>query len=295
MAGQYEKAISVLDAIQCINSNEFLLPAIQRKFVWTSHQICVLFDSLMRDYPINGFMLWEVTSEETKKNYKFYEFLKQYCKRFNEENPEFFATASSKDFKAVIDGQQRLTSLYIGLCGTYAYKNPRVHWPSAQDPSKLPPRKLYLDLMSSLEREEDESLMQYSFSFLTESNFKASREAKDKKHHWFCMHEVLNFPDCANDDDVSSNVVMPYLAEHDLTENRFARETLLKLYNVFRKNPVIHYFKETSQDKDHVLDVFIRTNSGGTSLDFSDLLMSIAVANWEGDFRAEVDLSLIHI
>ncbi|MCV6036443.1 hypothetical protein OFP00_25445, partial [Escherichia coli] len=34
---------------------------------------------------------------------------------------------------------------------------------------------------------------------------------------------------------------------------------------------------------------FIRTNSGGTKLEFSDLLMSIAVAHWQGDFRKELD------
>lgn len=38
-----------------------------------------------------------------------------------------------------------------------------------------------------------------------------------------------------------------------------------------------------------MLDVFIRTNSGGTNLEFSDLLMSIAVAHWQGDFRRELD------
>lgn len=289
MAGDYEKAISIREAIDCINSNEFLLPAIQRKFVWTSLQICVLFDSLMRDFPINSFMLWEVKSDEIKKNYKYYEFLKGYCKRFNEENPERVTTASSKDFKAVIDGQQRLTSLYIGLCGTYAYKNPRVHWPSSQDESKLPARKLYLDLMAAVDRENDESLMLYRFNFLTDKQFEVSQEAEEKKHHWLCMHEVLNFPDVAGVDDVLLNVVMPYLAEHGLSENEFARKSLLRVYEVFRRKPVIHYFNETSQEIDHVLDVFIRTNSGGTKLDFSDLLMSITVANWDGDFRSEVD------
>lgn len=295
MAGQYEKAISVQEAIESINRSAFVLPAIQRKFVWTSHQICVLFDSLMRDYPINGFMLWEVTSGEIKKNYKYYRFLTNYCQRFEEQNPELPTTASSSDFKAVIDGQQRLTSLYIGLCGTYAYKNPRVHWPSTKDESKLPPRKLYLDLKSSLDRENGESLMLYNFKFLTDEQFKDSREQKDKKHHWFCMHQVLNFPTVADDGDVSSDVVMPYFAKHESIESEFSRETLLKLYDVFRKKTVIHYFKETSQDKDHVLDVFIRTNSGGTKLDFSNLLMSIAVANWDGDFRAEVDSLIMEV
>ena len=57
MSGEYEKAISIKEAIDAINSNDYLLPAIQRKFVWSSNQICVLFDSIMRGYPINTFMI----------------------------------------------------------------------------------------------------------------------------------------------------------------------------------------------------------------------------------------------
>ncbi|EPF4815080.1 DUF262 domain-containing protein, partial [Klebsiella pneumoniae] len=56
MAGQYEKAITIKQAIDSINLRHYLLPAIQRKFVWSSRQICLLFDSIMRDYPINSFM-----------------------------------------------------------------------------------------------------------------------------------------------------------------------------------------------------------------------------------------------
>lgn len=289
MAGQYEKAISIQEAIEGINNNDFLLPAIQRKFVWSSHQICVLFDSLMRDFPINSFMMWEVKDPDIKKNYKFYQFIKGYCKRFNEENPELITKASFKNFKAVIDGQQRLTSLYIGLCSTYAYKQPRVHWPSALDEEKLPSRKLYLDLMSEEVREDDDSLMLYRFKFLTDKQYQASLNTDVKKHHWLCMHEILDFPEEEGADDVLFNIVMPYLSDHSLENNSFARKTLLKVYDVFRKKPVIHFFNETSQKIDHVLDVFIRTNSGGIKLDFSDLLMSIAVANWDGDFRHEVD------
>ncbi len=295
MAGEYEKAITIKDVIARINNRDFLLPAIQRKFVWSSHQICALFDSVMCGYPINTFMFWEITDAEIKKGYKFYEFLKSYCQRFNEENPYVKTTALFKDFTAVIDGQQRLTSLYIGLCSTYAYKQPRVWWPSTQDDRVLPPRKLYLDLIQPIKSEEDEALMYYNFRFLTEDQYKASLTVSSNPHHWFCMHEVLNLPERDSPDDVLLEVVMPELKKRNLSENDFARKTLLKLYNAFRSQKIIHYFKETSQEIDHVLNVFIRTNSGGTKLAFADLLMSIAVANWDGDFRQELDDLTKHI
>jgi len=289
MAGDYEKAISIRDAIDNINAHDYLLPAIQRKFVWSSHQICVLFDSIMRNYPINSFMMWEVKSDDIKNDYKFYEFVKEYCQRFNEENPHFITNASSKDFKAVIDGQQRLTSLYIGLCSTYAYKQPRVWWPSAQDDAALPPRKLYLDLMQPLKSEDDDSLMLYNFKFLTDKQHSDSLKSKDRNSFWFCMHEILRFPQVDGSKNIWQKIVQPYLNENGLENNGFADDTLFQLYETIRCEKTIHYFNETSQKIDHVLDVFIRTNSGGTKLDFSDLLMSIAVANWDGDFRQELD------
>lgn len=296
MAGEYEKAISIKEAIDAINNRDYLLPAIQRKFVWSSQQICVLFDSIMRGYPINTFMMWGITSEYIKNDYKFYEFIKSYCQRFNEENPHIETNASFKDFNAVIDGQQRLTSLYIGLNSTYAYKQPRVWWGSTRDDKILPPRKLYLDLLQPVKSEDDESLMYYNFKFLTDEQYEESVKSKQSSHHWFCMHEILKKPQLDDVDDVLLKIVLPELNKRDLLENEFTRKTLLKLYQVIRNTKVIHYFKETSQEIDHVLDVFIRTNSGGTKLDFSDLLMSIAVANWDGDFRKELDdlISQIH-
>ena len=286
MAGQYEKAITIKQAIDSINLRHYLLPAIQRKFVWSSSQICLLFDSIMRDYPINSFMMWDIRSASIKNDYKFYEFLKEYCQRFNEENPCVATNAGFHDFKAVIDGQQRLTSLYIGLCGTYAYKKPRVWWPSAQDDRILPPRKLYVDLTAPL-KSDDELMMKYNFRFLTEKQYADS--LTDNKHHWFCLHEIFKYEQHDSPDDILFNVVEPELEKRGLISSEFSRKTLLRLYTKIRTENLIHYFNESSQDIDHVLDVFIRTNSGGTKLEFSDLLMSIAVAHWQGDFRRELD------
>ena len=295
MAGEYEKPISIKEAIDAINDRDYLLPAIQRKFVWSTHQICVLFDSIMRGYPISTFMIWEIKDENIKNDYKFYEFIKSYCQRFNEENSRIQTNASFKNFNAIIDGQQRLTSLYIGLNSTYAYKQPRVWWPSTRDDKILPPRKLYLDLLKSVGSEDDESLMYYNFKFLTDEQYDESVKSGQHSHHWFCMHEILKMSQIDDVDDVLLKIVLPELNKRGLSENEFARKTLLKLYQVIRNTKIIHYFKETNQKIDHVLDVFIRTNSGGTKLDFSDLLISIAVANWD-DFREELDdlISRVH-
>lgn len=285
MAGEYEKAITIEKAIHQIVNRHYLLPAIQRKFTWSSSQICVLFDSIMRGYPINTFMFWEVREQEVKKSFRFYQFLERYCERFEENNPDF-DTKGHGDFFAVIDGQQRLTSLYIGLKGTYAYKLPRKWWPRTKDDSILPPRKLYLNLAAPLDEESNEEMMSHEFKFLTETQFKEDQNKPEKI--WFQVGEVLDFDAAEADDDVL-DIVMDYLQGIDQETNKYARKALTRLYFAIRRDSTIHFYNETNQSIDHVLDIFIRTNHGGTPLAFSDLLMSIAVANWKKDARQQID------
>lgn len=282
MSGKYEKAISIEKAIQNIVSRQYLLPAIQRKFTWSTSQIEVLFDSIMRGYPINTFMFWEVTNAEVKTNFRFYQFLEKYCERFGEDNPDF-DTKGLEKFQAVIDGQQRLTSLYIGLKGTYAYRLPRKWWPKTQDDSVLPPRRLYLNLAAPLDEEGNEKMMSYEFSFLTE-------QERDNATHdkcWYLVGKVLDLEEAKTIKEVL-RVVITHLKEIGVSAT-YAKKTLMRLYLAIRCDTLIHYYNETSQKIDHVLDIFIRTNHGGTPLSFSDLLMSIAIANWKKDARQQID------
>lgn len=285
MAGDYEKAITIEKAIHQIVDRRYLLPAIQRKFTWSSSQICVLFDSIMRGYPINTFMFWEVRESAVKKSFRFYQFLERYCERFEENNPDF-DTKGHGDFFAVIDGQQRLTSLYIGLKGTYAYKLPRKWWPRTKDDSILPPRKLYLNLSAPLDDESNEEMMSYEFKFLTDAHFKENLDKTDKI--WFQVGEILDFDVAETDDDIL-DIVMDFLQGMGQEANKHARRALTRLYFAIRRDSIIHFYNETNQSIDHVLDIFIRTNHGGTPLAFSDLLMSIAVANWKKDARQQID------
>lgn len=288
MSGSYEKPITIRQAIRNIDSQTFLLPAIQRNFVWSDMQICVLFDSLMRNYPINTMMVWDVTTPQVKNSYRFYRFLSNYCERFNVSNDLVETRGDFHDFKAVIDGQQRLTAIYVGLKGTYAYKQPRVWWPKVRDDVALPPRKLYLDIKNPARDDAgSEQMTEFDFRFLTE---KQAETAKSNPNvHYFRVGQILEMEEVATVDKIPRSVVQPYLASVGLEDNDFAHETLTRLYFLVRFDEVIHYYCEKSQELDHVLDVFIRTNSGGTPLAFSDLLMSIATANWRGDARRDID------
>lgn len=268
---------SIGDAMKSIASNEYLLPAIQRKFVWSCNQIETLFDSIMRNYPINSLMLWKITDKKIKHEYTFYQFLLNYAQKYHEENIKAATQLLNEDFYAVIDGQQRLTSLYIGLSGSYRAKRPNKRWKDNEE--VLPTRYLYLELSSELESSIDNEKI-YNFAFLTKNELEADVK-KNPEHFWFKVGDVLRFEELAD--------VTDYVIEHGLISNKFAISTLSNLFNKIKKERLLNFYVITEQDQDKVLDIFLRTNSGGTPLSFSDLLMSIASANWTMyDAREEI-------
>lgn len=266
----FQTPITIAEAIENMDNNRYLLPSIQRDFVWKHTKIEWLFDSIMRNFPISSFLFWRVEGE-TKNQFKFYSFLKEYRECFKTHGEEY-NTLGNNEFIAVLDGQQRLTSLYIGLKGSYAYKKKNVRWIDTEQ--NIPTYKLYLNIEDSLD-ENDEGRI-YEFKFLTEEQYN-----KNPKK-WFRVGKILDLQD-----DFEFN---EYLDENDYKKNKFTYKTLSILKSKIFNSRLINYFLEKDQDIDKALNIFIRINSGGEPLSFSDLLMSIAIASWEEkDAKKEFD------
>jgi len=269
----YEKPITVKEATDNIHSKKYLLPAIQREFVWDTEQVGRLFDSLMRDYPIGSFLFWHVEKLKSR-DYQFYEFIRKYHERDSKHNQKA-SVSGEETITAILDGQQRLTALYVGLRGTYAYRLPRKRW---DNDDAFPERKLYLNLLSKSENLD----MFYNFKFLTleESQY------RDDNTYWFKVGEIL---DIKKEFEVGQ-----YLIDNDLMtfakeKYQFANETLFKLHSIVHKDEVINFFLEKDEKLDKVLNIFIRVNSGGTVLSYSDLLLSIASTQWKNrDAKEEI-------
>lgn len=275
MSKGFAKPITIKEAIDNIVSRKYLLPAIQRKFVWSSGKIEVLFDSIMRGYPINSFMFWEVREDKIKNSFKFYQFLTEYRERFKEDNIDI-DTKGNDDFFAVIDGQQRLTGIYLGLKGSYAYRLPRK-W-LRDDEESMPTRHLYLNLAVPM-KEDNERQMAYDFRFLTDTE--VNHKSFDQSNIWFKVNDILKY-------DTPEKVDNHIDCEGWLNKD-FTKQTFRRLRKVIFEELLVNYYLETNQEIDIVLDIFIRTNSGGVPLSFSDLLMSITTANWKMDARKAID------
>ena len=258
----FQTPITITKALESIESGKYVLPAIQREFVWRPQQIERLFDSLMRGYPIGSFLFWIVRPESIEQ-YKFYDFMLDYHQRDNAHCASHGAVTQT-DITAVLDGQQRLTALNIGLRGSYAYKLPRLWWKS---PDAFPKRHLYLNILDKAE--ENEAGMRYDFRFLTLKE----AEQRDATHCWYRIGDVLKTKSLV---DLHS-----FLVKKELGNRHEPFEVLARLHMVVHTEPTIAYYAEESQDLDKVLDIFIRTNSGGTTLSYSDMLMSMATAQWD--------------
>ena len=276
----FQTPITVKAAVENIHLKKYLLPAIQRELVWSTQQIERLFDSLMRDYPVGSFLFWYVEKRRTK-NYQFYEFIRDYHERDSSHNPK--ANVSGQDdITAILDGQQRLTSLYIGLKGSYAYKERMKRW---ENNSAFPQRKLYLNLLRRCSEEDDRDL-EYDFRFLSDNEAKKKNEENKDEDYWFKVGDILNFKE---DYEINAYLIENKLMSLAPEKSLFANRTLFRLYSVIHKEKVINYFLEEDEELDKVLNIFIRVNSGGTPLSYSDLLLSIASAQWqEKDAREEI-------
>ena len=256
----FQAPITIRKALRAIERREYVLPAIQRQFVWHPVQIARLFDSLLRGYPIGSFLFWTVRRGSIEQ-YKFYDFMLDYHQRDNRHCASVGAV-SQDSITAVLDGQQRLTAMNIGLRGSYAYKPPRRWWSSP-----FPTRHLYLNILA--EAEENEAGMRYDFRFLTPDE----AELRDETHCWYRVGQILTADDALDLHD--------FLVDRQLADQRRPFRVLAGLQKVVQTEPVIAYYQEEDQDLDKVLDIFIRTNSGGTTLSYSDMLMSMATAQWE--------------
>lgn len=264
------------EVISEINVSYFL-PDIQRDYVWLNNprekKIEQLFDSILRGYPIGTFLFWKLkkTDIETDKNkdskdklnFQLYKFIENYDIRHLYNEKINIEKVNSDDLNIVLDGQQRLTSLYIGLKGSRTLKKPRGWW---DNPNSFEEKKLYLNLRHIPNEENPDD--NYQFEFLLPN----ALPAKDDDNNWFKVGDILNI-----------DSVLKYSRENGLNDQE--AEIIERLLNALCTKSIISFYEESEKNLDKVLKIFIRVNSGGTQLSYSDLLMSILTANFSTDIR----------
>lgn len=235
----------------------FWLPNIQRPFVWGEDQIERLFDSIMREYPISTLLVWKTKSKIRRRK-----FIDLY--RSNIKLVDFYVPEDDRIKLLVLDGQQRLQSLYIGLRGSYEKK------------------ELYFDVLSGdLVAPED---IRYRFKFM---------DTEKAQFPWIRFKDVILTDEAIN--RVTKNITQR--SGQLLNEDQEMRieDNVTRAYHQFVQKELIVYQELDSVDnpiayrEDDVVEIFIRANAGGTRLGKSDLLFSLLSSSWdEADEQMQV-------
>ncbi|MFB1325689.1 hypothetical protein [Helicobacter pylori] len=151
----------------------------------------------------------------------------------------------------------------MGLKATLKKKGARNDNPNAYEE-----KRLYLNLKHQPNMDNPEDNYQFEFHAKTPKN--------DEEHWWFKVGDILELKSVVN-----------YTREHNLDNGE--SELLETLNKAFHDKQLISFFEETEKNLNKVLNIFIRVNSGGVKLSYSDLLMSILTASFSSDIREKMN------
>lgn len=255
-----------------VADEEIVLPAIQRDFVWSESQTAKLLDSVMRGYPIGLVLLWE-----TYNDLQFRPFARDY-KSGNLH--AYRDNDAGRRIRVVLDGQQRMQSLYVALHGQREGKS------------------VFLDVLSG-QKGDDVEEQQFLFEFLTTevaSTQNAETEhaivPKDQRDYvpdWWLSAKALFSLNAR----AKRELVRDVGARLDLTDEEavllddnlgafadvFTRdENILRVSTIDENLPQESPYRKSEAD---VLEIFVRVNREGTALSRSDLIFSMLKLNWK--------------
>jgi uncharacterized protein with ParB-like and HNH nuclease domain len=229
----------------------FWLPNIRRPFVWSEEQTCRLFDSILREYPISTLIVWK-----TKSRIRRRKFIDNFLPEHRHHLTHFYVPDDDKKKCLVLDGQQRLQSLFIGLKGSYEK------------------RELFLDVLGGEVAAPDD--VKYKFAFLDPAT--ATFPWIKFKDLVFAKQDMLT---------VAQSVMTKAGRELTEAERQKISKHISLVVKAFHSDDGIGYQEldsienEDLYTEDDVVEVFIRANSGGTKLGKSDLLFSLLTSTWD--------------
>lgn len=295
-----KERMSLAETVQAMEAAELVLPLFQRPFIWTEEQICDFFDSVLQNYPLGSVLLLDSIPKDLERRIHCCHFKSKNGRDFQEQSLQqrrsesHLAEDLSQPCSLVIDGQQRLFAIYIGLKGAYLH-------PSAQQPiqgalaasTPMPAeRHLYCDLRNFLVDYYDNgsstslkclpSRRQHQFTFYTEEERDASLKDTSLPKH--CQQAALlfkmhNFITWGKDQRLFRPHVREHLRQLEGVSNQLADELEYLLdqlhHNIWHKELIQNSFFNASNSFS-LIEVFTRLNQG-SSFKPSDLSYAIRI------------------
>lgn len=258
---------TILDLIKDIGKGKIQLPDFQRGWVWDDSRIRGLIASITQNFPVGAAMFLEYGNENIRFKYRMIEGVPMF-----DIKPDFL----------ILDGQQRLTSIYSSLCSPNAVKTKTdkgdeikrfyyINIAKAVDPA--------IDRMDAIISLPDNKQIMSDFG--RKIDLDVSTAEKEYENKLFPLNIIL-------DDEKSFEWEQAYLAYHS-NSHEVSNE-----YMAFRRKiimPVTHYkipviTLDRDTPKEAVCQVFENVNQGGVSLTVFELVTAVFAM---GDFELRPD------
>ncbi len=221
------------DLISEIQKGQIKVPKFQRNFVWSLDKTAKLLDSILKGYPIGTFILWE--TNERLNDIK------------NIGNLELPAIPDDIKVQYVLDGQQRITSLYAAFLGAKIQKEGEKKITNYAD--------IFVDLDGDVENNDEQIVI----------------SEKPEEGTFITLHEILNFND---------NLLE---IKEKYTDEQFKRiHQYSQTFSTYDFSTIVL----RKEDIDSAIEVFTRINTGGQTLTLFEI-MSAKTYDEEQDFDME--------
>lgn len=264
--------ITIYQAMEYIRDGKFVMPAFQRQYVWGMEQIEKLWDSILLDYPIATFLFWHVDDDNVSWDTYFCNFLSEITfdsrKQADSVNYELSNIDVRNTDTAILDGQQRLTSLYLSLFGCAYIRQKHARKKVAGGTVT----KLLIELNKNKLSVDEEEYNSKKFDVkFTEKIGKSSPT----------QFEVKRILDSKfQNDSTRAQAIEEAISNVPAESKEYARGILNKLYNKIFVEKMIRYTEIREMKQDDALEMFVRFNSGGKALKKHEITMSILEAYW---------------
>lgn len=267
-----EGSITIYQALQNIKDGKYVMPAFQRQFVWSMEQIEKLWDSILLDYPISTFLFWHIDDDNVTWDTYFCTFLSKVTfdsrKQADSTNFELSNIDVRVTDTAILDGQQRLTSLLLSLFGDAHIRQKYVR----KNSSGGIVTKLLIELnKNKLDVDEEE----YNSK---KHDIRFSEKAGRLSPTQFEVRNILHSK--FRSEESRKSAIEETIANVPADSKEYARGILEKLHKKIFVEKLIRYTEINDMKQDDALEMFVRFNSGGKALRKSEITMSILEAYW---------------
>lgn len=252
---------TIYGAMSKIRDGAYVIPPFQREFQWSKEKIIKLWDSILIGYPISTFLFWKCVQATSLRFTQ--------CAKFRASKTEAVARlgANGNNIEvSVLDGQQRLTSLYLSLYGQcyLLRKNQRVgDVGEAID--------IYINLIKKADQETDDD------GFENINTYELKFSSRELGWPFFKLKNVMtdDFKEKNSRPNKINNIVSN-LAE---VNRDLAKTVLNTLCEKIYDEPIIQH-QNVDGEESEALEMFIRFNNGGKPLSKADISDATITYYW---------------